>query len=136
MYAFISHLFLYHIGFSFCFLLILSTFKVGKNLFLLEDAIRLFAGLREPLGVWTSLNAVRMVFGDWMLRDTIWRLAFTLFSLPFVMPLASSVRRWPACLLVLPFSMVYIPLFSLISLCGAVDFLRRRRRLQTAARAW
>lgn len=122
--------------FSFCILLIFSTFKVSRNIFLWDDTVSYFMWLNQSESVWFSLKLTSMIFGASILKDLIWRLSFTVFSLPFVFPMVSTIKQMPICFLVIPFSILYIPVFSFISVIGVFDFLRKRRLLQTATRAW
>jgi len=122
--------------FSFCILLTLSTFKLTRNLIIYDDMIDYFAWLNQSRSVWISLQLTGLKFGMGILKEMVWKLSFTLFSVPFVMPLVSGVRQLYRCLLVVPFSIFYVPLFSSMSILGAITFLRKRRALQTATRAW
>ncbi len=122
--------------FSFCILLTLSTFKLTHKIFLYDDMVDYFEWLNQSGNLWLSLQLTGMKFGVGILKDLVWRLSFTLFSLPFVLPLVSGIRQLHICLLAVPFSIVYVPLFSSMSILGAVDFLRKRRLLRNATRAW
>jgi poly-beta-1,6-N-acetyl-D-glucosamine synthase len=46
------------------------------------------------------------------------------------------VNRIYLCFLIIPFSIFYIPLLSSISIIGVIYFLRKRRLLHKAIRAW
>jgi cellulose synthase/poly-beta-1,6-N-acetylglucosamine synthase-like glycosyltransferase len=122
--------------FSFCILLTFSTFNIGQNYFLWDEIIRYFLRLHQSESVWRSLQLTSLNFGVSILKDFIWYISFTLFSLPFVLPLVSTLRRIHICFLIIPFSILYVPILSSVSIIGAIDFLRKRRLLQTATRAW
>ncbi len=122
--------------FSFSAFLILSTLNIGKNLFLWDETISYFVRLDQSESVWLSLQLTSMKFGVSILKDLIWRIFYTLFSLPFVLPLVSTVNRIYLCFLIIPFSIFYIPVLSSISIIGAIYFLRKRRLLHKAIRAW
>ncbi|MDZ7581850.1 MAG: glycosyltransferase family 2 protein [Deltaproteobacteria bacterium] len=122
--------------FSFSAFLILSTLNIGKNLFLWDETISYFVRLDRSESVWLSLQLTSMKFGVSILKDLIWRIFYTLFSLPFVLPLVSTVNRIYLCFLIIPFSIFYIPVLSSISIIGAIYFLRKRRLLHKAIRAW
>ena len=122
--------------FSFSTFLILSTLNIGKNLFLWDETIRYFVRLDQSESVWVSLQLTSMKFGVLILKDLIWRIFYTLFSLPFVLPLVSTVKRIYICFLIIPFSIFYVPLLSSISIIGAIYFLQKRRLLNKAIRAW
>ena len=122
--------------FSFSTFLILSTLNIGKNLFLWDETIRYFVRLDQSESVWVSLQQTSIIFGVLILKDLIWRIFYTLFSLPFVLPLVSTVKRIYLCFLIIPFSIFYVPLLSSISIIGAIHFLQKRRWLHKAIRAW
>jgi biofilm PGA synthesis N-glycosyltransferase PgaC len=122
--------------FSFCILLTLSTLKLTHSMIIYDDMIDYFAWLNQSKGMWLSLQLTGLKFGMGILKGLVWKLSFTLFSVPFVMPLVSGVGQFYRCLLVVPFSIFYVPLFSSMSILGAITFLRKRRELQTATRAW
>jgi cellulose synthase/poly-beta-1,6-N-acetylglucosamine synthase-like glycosyltransferase len=122
--------------FSFCILLTLSTLKLTHNLIIYDDIIDYFAWLNQSRGLWLSLQLTGLEFGMGILKGLVWKLSFTFLSLPFVMPLVSGVGQLYRCLLIVPFSIFYVPLFSSMSILGAITFLRKRRALKTATRAW
>lgn len=122
--------------FSFSAFLILSTLNIGKNLLLWDETISYFVRLDQSESVWVSLQLTSMKFGVLILKDLIWRICYTLFSLPFVLPLVSTVKRIYICFLIIPFSIFYVPLLSSISIIGAIYFLQKRRLLNKAIRAW
>lgn len=121
---------------SFCVLLTISTLNIGKDLFLWDQIIDYFLWLNRFGSFWASLQLTVDKFGGPILEDLIWRISFTIFSLPFVLPLISTLRRLYICLMVIPFSIFYAPAFSLISIAGAIYFLRNKRLLRQAVRAW
>jgi hypothetical protein len=122
--------------FSFCLLFISSTLKLSKNIFQFDDMIKYFIYLNRSESVWLSLQLTGMLFGAPMLKDLILRISLSLISLPFVLPLVSTVKQMPICLMVIPFSIFYVPLFSMVSIVGVITFLRRRHLLHASARAW
>ena len=62
---------------------------------------------------------------------------FSMFSLPYVYPLVESEQRVSYVFLVFPFSIIYLPLFSLISVVAVILSLNKIRRLIHAVeRAW
>lgn len=121
---------------TFCALLTLSSVNIARNIFMIDDIIFHFNMLKGSSSLWNSVLWTFMAFGESIGKDLIWRFCFTLVSLPFVLPLVSTLKRIHMCFLVIPFSMLYVPAFSIVSVMGAFSFLRNRRRLQSAARAW
>lgn len=122
--------------FSFCILLTLSAANIGKDLFLWDQIIDYYARLHSTEGLVQSLRLTLIAFADSIMRDVISRISLTLISLPFVLPLVSTLRKIYLCLMIIPFSIFYVPLLSFISFLGACCFLRKRHRLSTTTRAW
>ncbi len=122
--------------FSYCILLTAAAAKLGKDLVLWRDMLGYLKSLDGQQTLALSLRVTGLVYGVHVLSALGWRLSFTALSVPFVWPLVRSLKRLHRLLLAVPYSVFYVPLFSLISLLGLVSFLRRRRILQTAARAW
>jgi hypothetical protein len=122
--------------FTFCILLTFSTFTLGRNVYLLDEILAYYRRIYQTGNFWFSLQLTGMEYGLMLLKDLVWRLFFTFFSLPFVWPLVSTIKRMYILFLVIPFSIIYMPLFSSISIVGAIHFLRKRHLLRTATRAW
>ena len=121
---------------SFCVLLTASILKLGKNISLWDEIVAYFLWAHRSVGLWTSLQLTLIKFGISILKDLLWRISFTLFSLPFVLPLVSTIKRLYICVMVIPFSIFYAPAFSIISIAGAIYLLRNKRLLHKAVRAW
>jgi biofilm PGA synthesis N-glycosyltransferase PgaC len=121
---------------SFCVLLTASIMKLGKNISLWDEIVDYFLWVNGSVDLWTSLHLTAIKFGISILKDLLWRISFTLFSLPFVLPLVSTIRRLYICVMVIPFSIFYAPAFSIISIAGAIYLLRHKRLLRQAVRAW
>jgi cellulose synthase/poly-beta-1,6-N-acetylglucosamine synthase-like glycosyltransferase len=122
--------------FSFCILLTLSTLKIGENITLWDDTIIYLFRMIRSEGMWLGVQTTGSEFGITILKDLICRLSFTLFTLPFVLPLVSTLRRIHFLLLVIPFSVFYIPVLSAISIISLIYFLHQMKSLRNAARSW
>jgi cellulose synthase/poly-beta-1,6-N-acetylglucosamine synthase-like glycosyltransferase len=61
---------------------------------------------------------------------------FTLLSTVYVVPLISKWRDSPLLLLIVPFSLIYFPLYTMISIAGLAYLLTNARRIQCTQRAW
>jgi len=122
--------------FSFCALLVFSTFNISRNILLLDDMIAYFDILNQTKGIWLSMQLTTVKFGFQILAKLFNGISFTFFSLPFVFPLVSTMRQIYICFMVVPFSFFYIPTLSIISIFSGFHFFRKRRILQTGIRAW
>jgi len=67
------------------------------------------------------------------LRLTI---CFTLLSTVYVVPLISRWRDSALLLLIVPFSLIYFPLYTTISIAGLAYLLTNARRIERTLRAW
>lgn len=67
------------------------------------------------------------------LRLTI---CFTLLSTVYVVPLISRWRDSALLLLIVPFSLIYFPLYTMISIAGLAYLLTNARRIERTLRAW
>ena len=122
--------------FSFCLLSIFSTLKMGKNIVIWDTVFDFFNGLNRYQSLWFSAKYTGLFYGTILLKDLAIRLAFTLLSLPFVLPLISTINRIYFCFMVIPFSILYIPFFTVISIVGVFSFLRKSRLLRFSTRGW
>jgi poly-beta-1,6-N-acetyl-D-glucosamine synthase len=121
---------------TFCLLTIFSTFKLGNSIFLWDNIIDYFVKVNRSESIWMSLHLTVMLYGVSIFKKIMVQLSFTLFSLPFVLPLVSTIKQLYLFLLIVPFSIIYIPFFSIISILGATHYLRKRRSLEVANRTW
>jgi len=121
---------------SFCIFLLFSAINIWKHIFLLNDMITFFNLSNKYESLWRSLYLTHTVFDAVVMKDLRLRMALTLFSLPFVFPLVLAEKRYYLCFMVIPFSIIYIPAFSLVSVVGMLGYFRKRRSLQAGARAW
>jgi biofilm PGA synthesis N-glycosyltransferase PgaC len=121
---------------AFCILLTGSMLNLGKNIHLWDDIFNYFFWVHSSKSLLESIRLTVGKFGVFILKDLSWRISFTLFSLPFALPLVSTLKRLYVCFLVIPFSIFYVPAFSLISIAGAVHLIRKRNWLQRSDRAW
>lgn len=127
-----------HVAFlsAYCLLITSAVGELLRDIAVWEAALDQFHQLNQRATVYASLLQTFAVYNGQILIDLAWRLGFSLFSLPFVLPLLTSLRRLFVVLIVFPFSLVYVPLFTLTSALGAMQFLRRWRALGGAERAW
>jgi len=119
-----------------CSLLTLSAANLAADVLLWDRMFEYFTRLNASEGVLDSLKLTGLQYGLQLSSDVLLKLSFTAFALPFVWPLVPSARQAHLLLLVVPFSIIYVPAFSLVSLVGAMCFLQRRKELQGPCRAW
>jgi len=122
--------------FSFCAFMTLSVVTRFEGIILWDHVVDYFKYLNGKLSLTASLKLIWLVYGAHILRDLLMKLTFTVFSLPFVLPLIRSFRRSFLLILIVPFSVLYMPLFSLVSVAGIIYLLCNMRTLKVAERAW
>jgi cellulose synthase/poly-beta-1,6-N-acetylglucosamine synthase-like glycosyltransferase len=121
---------------AYCVLMTFAVAELGRDAAVWEAALAQFNQLNAKASVLFSLASTLADYSGKILADVAWRLGFSLFSIPFVLPLAMRSKRAVVLLFAIPFSVFYVPVFTVTSLCGAAHFLRRWRALEGAERAW
>lgn len=77
---------------------------------------------------WTNIFFV--LSPKWRAITLFTKLWFTLFSLPYVIPLIKNWKESWKIFLIIPFSLVYIPLFSLVNAIAAIKMLFIYKKLE------
>lgn len=77
---------------------------------------------------WTNIFFV--LSPKWRAITLFTKLWFTLFSLPYVIPLIKNWKESWKILLVIPFSLIYIPLFSFVNVIAAIKMLFIYKKLE------
>jgi len=82
------------------------------------------------------LHVLYLLHWDGILLWLIWKLWFTILSLPYVIPLIKKYQDIRKVLYVIPFSLIYTPMFSLLWIIGTIVWIYRYRKLKPWVRAW
>lgn len=112
------------------------------NIFMFISAYQFFQtvtgiySLRDILSFKIFMNIVSILYGDTILRNMISKSWFMLLSLPYVIPLIKRYQDRYKILLLFPFSLIYIPLYTIVWLIGAIVGIKRYRELKPWVRAW
>ena len=127
-----------HIAFiaTFGALVTLSVASLVHTLIVLQNIVDFFGLIGATLSLLASLKAAGLVYGTQVVEDTLWMTGFTLFSLPWVLPMIRRPGQLWLAWLVIPFSILYIPGSILVSACAAISLLYRKARYQAGVRAW
>jgi cellulose synthase/poly-beta-1,6-N-acetylglucosamine synthase-like glycosyltransferase len=127
-----------HVIFLFLYLIFMVSvmFTIGKNIVLWEGIIEYFNLMKESVPISTSFKLTSLIYGSYLLKDFLLALGFTAFSIPYIIPLISGIHNVYKVLLVVPFSMIYLPIFSVACFCGGFFFFYRMRQLSRNTRAW
>jgi poly-beta-1,6-N-acetyl-D-glucosamine synthase len=82
------------------------------------------------------LDTIEFLYGSILMNNLLLMACFAILSSIYVIPLISRWRDTSLLLLVVPFSLVYFPLYSLISLTGLCYFLFNAQQINRTQRAW
>jgi cellulose synthase/poly-beta-1,6-N-acetylglucosamine synthase-like glycosyltransferase len=82
------------------------------------------------------IDLIKFFYESFLVNSLILLVCFTILSSIYVIPLISKWRDTILLLMVIPFSLVYFPLYSLIGLTGIGYFLYNKQQINRAQRAW
>ena len=109
--------------------------------FIISSVSSLFIGLMCLPGLVDSFNLATVKFstidvGGKIIIGCISRLAFSFFSIPYVIPLIQKPDQFYKLFYVIPFTVIYYPALFLVSIVGIFLCLCRYRKLERGTRAW
>ena len=124
--------------------MILSTFVVMTggayslltNITFFDTIIERFIEINNSAPLLTSIQSTIFLYGFQLITDVAWTLGFTIFSIPYVLPQIHSIKEAHLFLLAIPFSALYIPVFTWVSIIAAGYYLYRSPSLKPGTRAW
>ena len=90
--------------------------------------------LLEKQNIAQSLIALFTFSDIW--NSLVWKFAFTWISFPYVLPLIKGWKSFWKFLYVLPFSIIYIPIYTYMGLIGLAKWLRIYRKLEYGNKRW
>ncbi len=122
--------------FSYVIFTLSALLTLGKKILLWSNMVEYFDFVNETLSLMASFRLTGILYGALIMKDILLMLAFAFFALPYVLPLISNLRQVYLVLLVLPFAIIYVPLFSQVSILGMLFFLFNYRRYSANRRAW
>lgn len=82
------------------------------------------------------MGLLGFLYASFVASSLILMVCFAALSLIYVIPLISKWRDTLLLLLVVPFSLVYFPVYSLIAVTGIIYFLVNKQQIQHSHRAW
>jgi len=109
---------------------------LGRQTLMLDGMYDRIRPLIHVVPISTLLDTIEFFYGSIMLNNLLLMACFILLSSIYVIPLISKWRDTGILLLVIPFSLFYFPLYSLISLTGLGYLLINLRQIQRTQRAW
>lgn len=117
-------------------------FIVIFNIFIVYSVYRLSHTILSIYSIWDILTfKLLWSFLQNILHTDLWiqivqKGAFTLLSLPYVLPLIHRKQEWYKIFLLIPFSLVYVPLYSAMGVIAAFVGIKRYYSLKPWVRAW
>ena len=114
----------------------LSLAALVRELSTLQNVMQYFALARETLSLLASLKLIGLVYGASIVENIAWMLAFTLVALPWIFPLITGVRKLHLVALVVPFSIIYMPVSMGVLASAAMMLIVHVSKMKPGSRAW
>lgn len=111
----------------FCLMIGLSAFYFVKDWIVINTII-------ETSSSWTAIFF--LLSPKWWITTLFTKLGFTLFSLPYVLPLIKNWKESWKIIYIIPFSLVYIPLFSVVNIIAGIIGIIKYHILEAGKRWW
>jgi hypothetical protein len=116
-------------------LFLFISINIYKQFLTIESFLWLFFGLIDVMTLRQSIFTMISLYATRIWEAFSTKLAYTMFSLPYVMPYLSKFNtRWKV-LLLFPFVWIYIPIFSVLWILGFAWGLYRTIQLRSWQRA-
>lgn len=109
----------------FCLMIGLSAFYFVKDWIVINTII-------ETSSSWTAIFF--LLSPKWWITTLFTKLGFTLFSLPYVLPLIKNWKESWKIIYIIPFSLVYIPLFSVVNIIAGIIGIIKYHSLEAGKR--
>lgn len=114
----------------------LSMLALFREWTTLQNVMQYFAFASETLSLLASLKLTGLAFGVSIAENAAWMFAFTLVALPWILPLITGFKKLHLVVLVVPFSVIYMPASIAVLGCAAGKLVIHAIRLKPGARAW
>lgn len=110
----------------FCLTIGIATFGFVKNWIIIETIINT-----------KSIMSMFFLFSPkWWLITLGSKLWFTLFSLPYVLPLIKSWKQIRKIIYIIPYSLIYIPLFAIVNIVSFIKMLFMYKKMNKSNVRW
>jgi len=120
----------------FSLLSVLYVVSVIREFVFIDNIVNTFHLITEGATKFESLELTGFFYGAILLKNLLSNLYFTVFSIPYVIPMIHKPRQIYRLLWLVPFSLFYYPLFTLVSVIGVLTGFIRYRSLKAGVRAW
>lgn len=82
------------------------------------------------------MSFINFFYGDNAVASTLQALSYTLFSLPYTFGNIKKLRQWRKIFYILPYALVYIPLYAFVWFLGTWVGIYKYFTLKPGMRAW
>jgi biofilm PGA synthesis N-glycosyltransferase PgaC len=112
------------------------TMMLVRQALLVENIFGNYKLISEATMSLLSLKAVGLYYGAILLKNLLVSLYFAVFAVPYVIPMIGRPRQIYKLLYAIPFSILYLPAYSVVCVIGIVKGIVRYRALERGERAW
>ncbi|MBP7061852.1 glycosyltransferase family 2 protein [Patescibacteria group bacterium] len=127
-----------HVLFTFLVngLFLTMSYGLYKQLLSFEVVRQLFVNLIDIMTLRKSIVLIVGMYAQSILAAFSTKIGYTIFSLPYVFPYMKRRSTLRKVLLVIPFSWIYVPIFSILGVFGMLRGVYRTYELRDGRRAW
>lgn len=109
---------------------------VIRQMITMDHMFDLVTPLANSIPLSQLFKIMKPLYGPILMGNLQLTFCFTLLSAIYVIPLISRWRDSAMILLIFPFSLVYFPLYSVLSVAGLFHLALNTRRIERRLRAW
>lgn len=119
------------------FMIFLFLVSILKSAVFFSNLYNLCSSLHSSgMLFWEIATQLKVLYGLALIKGFLVKFAFVLFSIPYVIPLMKTWKDWWKIIYTIPFSFVYIPIFTVVSINGLIKGAVQYKKLARAKRAW
>jgi biofilm PGA synthesis N-glycosyltransferase PgaC len=107
-----------------------------KQITFIENIFESFTLLTETTNQLLTFKIMGFYYGVLLLKNLLITIYFAAFSIPYAIPMIGNIKEIYKLLYVIPFSLIYLPIFSVVSCIGFIMAAVRYRSLKEGKRAW
>jgi len=122
--------------FLFSLLGIIAALSLIRQALLFENLIGTVELLSKTTVSLVTLKTTGIYYGAILLKNLLTSIYFSAFSLPYIIPMVRGWKELHKILLAIPFGLLYLPAYSIVSTIGMVIGIVQYRRLARGERAW
>ncbi|MCD6122355.1 MAG: glycosyltransferase family 2 protein [Spirochaetales bacterium] len=122
---------------TYTFLTISFVIAMAHNILFFENMLKLFHYFRQiGFSIATSFGLMKVSEGFNLFKEIMIYFLYPLFSIPYVIINMSGKREWYKILLVIPFSLIYFPVFISVGFMSYIYGIYKFFVLRNSERAW